>query len=217
MALPVGTDVTEAARALLTDVDGEVYSDAVLLPFLQRAYRYAARYMRGKGVTLVRKQSAVIAMTIGQTTLTRSPGSAPNYPSDLLRPLQLRERQTGGGGLFTVMKLSEGFLPDQAAQDSFGLWEWRADTIYVPLAKQNRDVQIMYDADLTAITTVNDTLLIPDSTDALAAIVASFAAATRDEQTNSEKLRQLGERDLDLIVASELIARRAHGAQWGTS
>lgn len=217
MALPVGTEIADAARALLTDIDGDTYDDATLLPFLQRAYRYAARYLRAKKVGLLRKQSGVLALTIGQTTLTRTPGAVPNYPSDMLRPIALRERQTGGGAKFTNMVMSDGFLPDRDADDVLGHWDWRDDKIETLGAKQNRDVQVLYEADFPAIATINDTFLIPDSLDALAAIAASFAAATRDEQTNSEKLRQLGERDLDLVAASELMVRAARGAQFGSN
>ena len=217
MALYVGTDVTEQARALLTDTAGEVYTDAKLFPFLKRAYRYAQRYLRTKEVSLLIKQSSSIALTVGSTTFTRPSGSLPNYPADMLRPLQLREKQTGGAGRFTLMNMANGFLPDQDAQDALGLWVWRNDLITTLGAKQNKDVQILYEADLTALTSVNDTLYIPDSLDPLAAITASFAAATRDEQVNSEKLRQIGERDLDLIAQSEKLLLRAKGATWQTN
>ena len=66
MALPLVSDVTLAARALIGDTGasgaGEVYVDAVLFPFVNRAYRYAARYMRTKGVSILRKQSAAVVM-----------------------------------------------------------------------------------------------------------------------------------------------------------
>lgn len=221
MALPLVSDVTAAARALIGDTGasgaGEVYIDAVLIPFVQRAYRYAARYMRTKGVSVLRKQSAAIAVTVGQTTLTRPSGATPNYPADMLRPLHLREKQTGGGLVYVQMRMSDGFLPDQPTAAEMGLWDWRLDTVFFIGSTQNRDIQIQYEAELAAVTAAGDSLLIPDSIDALAGLVAAYAAESRDEQTNSDRLQKLAERDLDLLAASELLLRKAAGAKWGTA
>ena len=222
MALPLVSDITAATRAIVCDNGsngagaGEVYTDAVLIPFVNRAYRYAARYLRAKGVALLRKQSAAIAVTAGQTALTRSPAAAPNFPADMLRPLAIRERPTGGAvGTYTMMKSSENFLPDKALVAKLGLWDWRGDTVQFMGATVNVDVQLQYEGELAAVTVAGDTILIPDGIDALAGLTASYAAESRDEMENSEKLRQVAERDLDLIVAGELMLKRAAGAMWG--
>jgi hypothetical protein len=222
MALPLVSDINATTRAKLSDNGstgagtGEVYTDAVLLPFVNMAYRYAARYLRTKGMGLLRKQSVAIAVTIGQTALTRSPGAAPNFPADMLRPIALRERPTGGGvGTYTRMNSSDNFLPDRAAGPKLLLWDWRGDTIQFIGSTVNEDVQLQYEGDLAPLAGPSDTVLIPDGIDALACLTASFAAESRDEGENSEKLRQLGERDLDLIVAAELMLKKAAGAAWG--
>ena len=221
MSLPLVSDVMTATRALMSDVGaagaGECYTDAILLPFVARGYRYAGRYLRAKGVGIVRKQSAAIAVTSGQTTLTRSPGAAPNFPADMLRPIEVRERPTGGAvGTYKTMRVNDGFFPDQALGTELKIWDWRLDQLITPGSTTSSiDVQIQYEADLPALTTVGDSILIPDSIDALANLAAACAAASRDEQANATALQTMGERDLDLLAASELLIRKAQGARWG--
>lgn len=219
MALPQVSDVTAAARPLLTDTfasgAGETYTDDVLLPFVQRAYRYAARYLRAKQVSILRYQSSPIKLAVGKTAFTRSPGTAPNFPTDMVRPIMLRERPSGGGQKYKNMKISDNFLPDQDAGKELALFDWRNDTLEFIGATVDVDIQMQYEADLPELTDVDDTILIPDSVDALAGLVAAFAAESRDEQTNSTRLQTNAERDLDLIAAAELLVRRAKGAQFG--
>src|SRR5271169_5559531 len=221
MALPLVSDITAAARPLLTDTfaagAGETYTDAVLLPFVQRAYRYAARYLRAKQVSILRYQSSPIKLAVGQTTFTRAPGAAPNFPADMIRPIMLRERPTGGGQKYKNLKISDNFLPDQNAGTELALFDWRNDTLEFIGATVDIDVQMQYEADLPALTDVSSTILIADSVDALAGLVAAYASESRDEQTNSTRLQTIAERDLDLVAAAELIVRRAKGAQFGSN
>ncbi len=222
MALPLVSEVTAQVRSLVGDIGnsgaGETYTDAVLLPFVQRAYRLAARYLRAQGVGLLRRQSAAITLTAGQSAISRS--VSPTFPVDLLRPLALREKLTGAGTVpYVNMQPGQNnaFLPDMTGQvvTAFKHWDYRDDQILVPVSTQSNDVQILYEADLPAVTTVGDTIKIPDSLDAMAGLVASFVAQSRDEKTNSDRLFRQATTDLDLIARGESDARKAKTAGWG--
>lgn len=223
MALPLVSDVTAQVRTLMTDIGnagaGETYTDAVLIPFVQRAYRFAARYLRARGVGLLRRQSSTVAVTAGQGAIGRS--VSPTYPADLLRPLALRERLTSSGLAFQNMQPGQNnsFLPDFTGSTvtAFKIWDFRDDNILVPVSSQNNDVQILYEAELPAVTVVGDTLKIPDGLDALAGLAASYAAGSRDEQANAATLMAAALQDLDLIAACEKEARQAKTAQWGSN
>ena len=223
MALPLVSDVTAQVRTLMGDIGnagaGETYTDAVLIPFVQRAYRYAARYLRARGVGLLRRQSTTIATTAGQSAIGRS--ASPTYPVDLLRPLALRERLTGSGLAFQNMQPGQNnsFLPDFTGTTvtAFKIWDFRDDSILVPASTQNNDVQILYEAELPAVTIAADTLKIPDGLDALASLTAVYAAGSRDEQANAAALKAAALEDLDLIAACEKEARQAKTAQWGNN
>lgn len=220
MPLPLVSEITVAARVLMGDVSqtstvGEAYPDVILIPFVARAYRYAARYLRAQGVGLFRKESAAILLAVGKTQFNRiSP--TPLYPSDMLRPIQLREAPASGG-TYQIMKLSDGFLPDQPISGTLKIWDWREDELRFPGASVDTNVQIQYESELSVVTAGTDTCLIPDSLDALAALTAAYAALSRDEKDNALALQTMAEKDLDLIAVSEKIARKAAGAAWGNN
>jgi len=215
------TNVFDETRAHLADVAAEVWTDAVLLVFAQRAYRTCARYLRSKEMGLFRKQSTSVEVAAGKLGLART--GETDYPTYLtaapllLRPIELRE-STVTTGPWTAMRSSDGFTPAAAASGGpLEIWDWREDKIIFPAhAGATVYVQILYEYELAALTTGADTILIPDALDAMALMTASFAAKSRDEKGISEMFKNEATADLDLIARAESAVKKAAGARWGT-
>jgi len=190
----------------------EWMTDAMLLIFINEAYRFSARFLRSEGMGLLRKISASISITAGGGAVTRA--VAPVYPTDMIRPYELQERLTTGPGAWQRMNEAvEGFFPETAAT-TFDLWDWRDDTIYVKPSSVNRDIRISYEAELTALATTASVVLIPDSLDPMAKLVASYALRSRDEVAYAKELEESAIRDLALIAKSEKALKLAKGGRW---
>ncbi len=208
------SDVTARARIHLSDVAAEQWDDTTLIPFVVAAYEEAARVLRSKGMNLFRKESGTIAVASGTKVLNRTGGTT--YPTDLLRPLEIRWRTAGATYWNTPpLRLNDGFFKDEATTASLSLYDWRNDQILLANgANVNTEVQIQYEADLPAITAGSDQILIPNATGPLGFLVASYAADSRDELQHSARWDDLAHKQLELIAVEEMTARRAIGGRW---
>lgn len=189
------------------------------IPLVTRLYRKAQRILRAESqnsVGIMRRQSAAIVVPAGTTSLTRSPASGVNYPSDMLRPIMLRERATGVAP-YTEMKSQDKFMPDQNPTVDLGIYDFRDDKIWFPEAIGEIEVQILYDAAFTDLAVVGDTLAIPDLLDPLALMVASTATRSRTENKQADAWWTDAMEDLKMIVRSEQAVKAAKGDSWGTS
>lgn len=215
MALPTVADVNNQVRYIVADTGTDYLTDAYLLPYVQRAYRKASRYLRSAGMRLLVKDSADINIAAIGTSLTR--GTAPMYPSDLLRPLVLREKPTSvpPATQYTQMSQNQEVFPDRTATTLREIWDWRNDIIYFPASSVAGVITIRYEAELPALTGNGSEILIPDGMDAVALLAAAYAAQARDEQNNSAAFIKLALEDLDLILGSELGAKTARAATFG--
>lgn len=208
------SDVTARARIRLSDVVGEQWDDDALLPFVQDAYEEAARFLRSKGMNLFRKESGTIAVAAGTKTITRTGGTS--YPSDLLRPIEVRWR-TAGATYWDQppLRLNDGFFADGAPGTALTLYDWRNDTIYLGVgASVNTEVQTQYEAELPVVSAPTDTILIPNSLGPIALLVASAAADSRDEVEHADRWDKLAHAQLDYVAMAEQAARRAVPARF---
>lgn len=213
MALPTVADVNVQVRSIVSDPTPDYLSDAILLPLIQRAYRKAARVLRAAGVGLLRKDSADISVPASTVVLERTSGV--QYPSDLLRPLVLREKTTGGTTFTQMSQNHEEFFYDKTAGTLREIWDWWGDQIHIPAASAASTIVIRYEAELPALTGNSSTILIPDGLDAVSLLTACYAAQARDEQTTSGRFMEMALDDLQTIAQAEGGARPARGATFG--
>ena len=215
MALPTVADVNSQVKYIVADSAGDYLTDAYLLPYIQRAYRKAARVLRAAGMRLLVKDSSTIVVAAATTSLDRS-GAGTLYPADLVRPLVLRERPSAPpGGAWSQMSQQQELLYDATAAASRKVWDWRADTIYFPAASASTDIQIRYEAEIPALTGNSSTIAIVDALDAVALLAAAYVAQARDEQQASAKFEALGMEDLQLIAQAETGIKAARAASFG--
>src|ERR1700720_2315489 len=90
-------DALTLARALMNDSSGAVFTDALLRPLLNSAYRGLQRELAENGVSVLGEQQDIDlepSPTTGVTNTEISDTSSPQLPADCLMPQMLWERAT---------------------------------------------------------------------------------------------------------------------------
>src|ERR1700738_4873933 len=143
--------ITSLVRALLNDSQGNLFTDAVLLPYANSAYRKTQRALGNAGaggfiqddVLLVVSAVAQIDTSL-QVSITDATAPPNQLPTDLLVPVKIWERPNGSTQDFVEMvDLSQhGGLPSRGQGLTLSVWEWRADGVYFLGATQDTQIPL---------------------------------------------------------------------------
>lgn len=194
-------DALSLARSLANDASGAVFSDAVLMPFLNSAYRALQRQLAEAGVSVLIAQIDLdLPLTNGVTTTELSDTSTPQLPTDLLAPHQLWEQATGSSDIFTPMEKITGGLPNFQPGSRLRMWEWRTDAIELIGATQKVTVRLRYEKSLPALVLGSDPIQIRSSLDPLAYAVAGMAARSRGAQALAADMLALAEAAVTKLI-----------------
>ena len=186
-------DALNLARSLANDAAGVVFTDTVLLPFLNSAYRALQRELAENGVTvLVAQVDLSLPLTSGLTPTALSDTSTPQLPADCLAPHALWEMATGSSDIFIPMEKITGGMPNLQPSPYLRIWEWREDQINLIGATQPITVRLRYEKGLPLIFSGTDLIMIRSATDPLGYATAAMAARSRGA-------RALG---ADMVVAA---------------
>ncbi len=200
----VNTDV----RALMSDEDNAVFSDAVLLPFIQKSYRKVQRKLAARGVSVFQDTTVLSpAVPINTTALTTS--SSPALPADLIVPYIMWERQSGGADTDWLEMDAKDVLPVRAQGELLAEWVYEANAITLVGATVTREVKIKYERELTALSGNGSVLLIPFSQDAVASYAAEYAARSRTQPELATEFRKLGDMELDELANTFVRSKQA--------
>src|SRR6202167_1721067 len=178
-------DALNLARALVTDSAGVVFTDTLLMPLLNSAYRGLQRELAENGVSVLAEQQDVALATdptSGVTPIEISDVSSPQLPTDCLAPHKLWERATANTtDVFVPMEkfTSGGSMLNLQPSSYLQLWEWREDKINLIGATQAITVRIRYEKVLPILTVRTDPIQIRSATDALGFATAALAARSR--------------------------------------
>ncbi|HEV2206631.1 MAG TPA: hypothetical protein VGR36_08825 [Candidatus Acidoferrales bacterium] len=187
-------DALSLARALLNDTAAAVFTDALLMPLLNSAYRGLQRELAENGVSVLIEQQDLDLEpdpTSGVTNTEISDASSPQLPSDCLMPHMLWERATANtSDVFVPMEkfTSGGSMLNLQPSSYLRLWEWREDKINLIGATQAITVRIRYEKILPAVTLGTDPVQIRAATDPLAFATAALAARSRGARALAQDL-----------------------------
>ena len=143
--------ITQLIRSLLNDAAGNLFTDAVLIPYVNSAYRKLQRALAAAGqetflvddVLLV--VPAVTEVDPSAQVMINDATAPPNQlPTDLLVPLDLWERANGSSDDFVEMvDLSlRGGLPSMEQGPTLQYWEWRQDGLCFCGATQDTQITV---------------------------------------------------------------------------
>jgi hypothetical protein len=178
-------DALTLARALVNDTPGAVFTDTLLMPLLNSAYRGLQRELAENGVSVLMEQQDIEMDLVGTTGVTSteiSAVSSPQLPTDCLMPHVLWERPTANTcDVFVPMEkfTSGGSVLNLQPSKYMPLWEWREDKINLIGATQSITVRVRYEKVLATLTLGTDPVQIHSATNALGYATAALAAHSR--------------------------------------
>jgi hypothetical protein len=187
-------DALTLARALLNDSAAAVFTDTLLMPLLNSAYRGLQRELAENGVSVLAEQQDLdlpTDPTSGVTPTEISDVSSPQLPTDCMAPHMLWERATANTtDVFVPMEkfTSGGSMLNLQPSTYLRLWEWREDKINLIGATQDITVRIRYEKLLPELTLGTDPVQIRASTDPLAFATAALAARSRGARALAQDL-----------------------------
>jgi len=178
-------DALALARALVNDTAASVFTDALLMPLLNSAYRGLQRELAENGVSVLAEQQDISLAVNGSSGVTNtelSDVSSPQLPTDCLMPHMLWERATANtADVFVPMEkfTSGGSMLNLQPSSYLRLWEWREDKINLVGATQAITVRLRYEKILPQLTLGTDPVQIRSASDPLGYATAALAARSR--------------------------------------
>jgi hypothetical protein len=205
--------ITSLIRSLLNDVNGAVFTDTILLPYVNSAYRICQRKIANAGgsewitdnVELVVKAVPANQQDPGTQVVINDATPPPNQlPSNLLNPVKLWERPNLSTQDFVEMVdlTSHGGLPSNIQGQSLQFWEWRTDGIYFIGATQDTQIRLRYNAAFQDLVGPNDVILVRGAQEAIAFAAASEAGGARGSQFVESMDNKFQDAVEDLIIAN---------------
>lgn len=187
-------DALNLARALMNDSAGNVFTDTLLMPLLNSAYRGLQRELAENGVSVMAEQQDIeldVDADTGITNTEISDVSNPQLPTDCLMPHMMWERAAANtAGVFVPMEkfTSGGGMLNLQPSGYLRLWEWREDKINLIGATQAITVRVRYEKLLPLLTIATDPVQIRSATDALGFATAALAARSRGARALAQDL-----------------------------
>lgn len=199
-------NITELIRALLNDVPGAVWTDDVLLPFVNSVYRIFKRRLRERGAPT---STADAALAVGAGVTELDADSTPALPGDFISPIKLWEK--AAGGKFVEMGRVRYGLPDVAQQATLGLWEWVDNKIKFIGSTDALTVKIRYEKELTdlALIAPDNEVELHDAIDAMAHGAAAMAARSRGAQALAKDLLAVLDEETRTAINRENLGEHA--------
>src|SRR5690242_10452500 len=145
--------ITSLVRSLLNDAQGNLFTDTVLLPYANSAYRKLQRALgNAGGGGFIQDDALLVVTAVTQTdtslqvSITDATAPPNQLPTDLLVPIKIWERPSGSSDDFLEMVdlTQHGGLPSRVQDSTLSVWEWRADGIYFLGATQDIQIRLRY-------------------------------------------------------------------------
>ncbi|GAC1626582.1 MAG: hypothetical protein PVS2B2_25740 [Candidatus Acidiferrum sp.] len=180
--------ITSLVRSLLNDAQGNLFTDAVLLPYANSAYRKLQRALGNAGGGGFLQDDALLVVnalaqpdTSVQVSITDATAPPNQLPTDLLLPIKLWERPNGSTDDFVEMVdlTQHGGLPPRLQDVTLSVWEWRADGLYFLGATQNTQIRLRYLKTYPDLTDATSPVLVRNAQEAIAYATAALAGWSR--------------------------------------
>ena len=168
MSVLASTILDEIRTVWLNDANGELFEDAVLLPYLKAAYSDLLSELQLYGSQSITEVAIITPVTTGQVSLS--------LPVDFIAPILLEERTTGSSSLTDFLKMEQRLvLPVVEQTDRLIYWTYREDGIEFVGATTDRDVRLTYQK-LLSIIGINSVIPILGADNFLAPRTAELAS-----------------------------------------
>jgi hypothetical protein len=180
--------ITSLVRSLLNDSQGNLFTDTLLLPYANSAYRKVQRAIgNAGGGGFIQDDILLVVTAVAETdtslqvAITDATAPPNQLPTDLLVPVKIWERPNLSTDDFLEMvDLSQhGGLPSRPQDITLSVWEWRADGIYFIGATQGTQIRLRYSKAYPDLTDSTSPVLVRNAQEAIAYATAALAAWSR--------------------------------------
>jgi hypothetical protein len=188
-------------------IQGDWATDAVLLPYANKAYRKVQmRLSQGGSKTMTNDIILTPSFPAGATQLSDT--SNPQLPADFLAPREVFERIAGQPYFGRPMRPVDA-LPSGPQQALNGVYSWFNETLNFVGALNALDIRLRYFSGFPRITDGTSQILIRDGIDAMASYTALLASSARNGPAVAAYFAQIFEQDMQ-----ELKNTQAHSRQY---
>lgn len=188
MASATLADIVAKVQNLINDSTPQVYTQTVLLPYINMAQDDLADELRNHGAGFARFVSSTLTVTAGTTALTQS--SSPAIPTNLVDVVSIYERPAGGTEQdFVLVQGPMGFsaLPNWNPQTTLAFFDIVQDTTNGPTiqfnpaggATTNREIRIIYLGDVVPFASSGDKSMFYGAQNAISFRTAAYVALSR--------------------------------------
>ena len=180
--------ITALVRSLLNDAAGNLFTDAVLLPYVNSAYRKVQRALANIESGSFLTDNVLLVVTAvaqadasAQVSITDATAPPNQLPTDLLVPMKVWERANGSSDDFIEMTDLTGHdgLPSEPQTQMLRYWEWRADGLYFLGATRDTQIRLRYQKSYPELTDATSPVLVRHAQEAIAYAAAAMAGAAR--------------------------------------
>lgn len=197
------------ARALLNDVGATLWTDAVLLPFLQEAHRELQVKLYLKGLPVLKEVSTVLSVPANTTNLS----SVGSFPTDVIEPIWLKEKLNGEADSRFIDMEEVDFIPDIERDTRNRYWCWREEVINILGATVATQVKLRYTKGLTLPTSNGSALGFIFAESYIGPRCAALAAQSVDNVTLYEAQTMESQAKIDEILRANVKGMQNLGAR----
>jgi len=187
-AYNVASQIFSLVRAHLNDQKSNVFTNNILTPYVQAAYRKMQRELANSGQeTFITDEALLVVAALAapdpsvQVAITDATAPPNQLPVDLVCPLRVWERPDGTTQEFADLSdwTGRGGMPSYPQDQTLHMWEWRSDGLYFPGALQDVQIRLRYLKMLPEISDGTSQISIRSVIDAVAFFAAYYAANAR--------------------------------------
>lgn len=183
---------------------GDVYTDTVLMPMMNAAYRNVQRKLLEDGSPTATDTYEWFGVPVDTKSITDA--TDPQLPSNFLAPRLLYERMQGGPKYQEMQPVDE--IPDRPEQPLNRVFSWRTEGLYLPGATSVLDIKLRYYRSLYDLAAPDSYILIRGGSDAVSYYTASLAANSRSDP-RAGQFESKGDEAME-----QLLDLQAHSGQY---
>ena len=199
-------DVFDRARSKLNDRAGDIFTNEVLLPFLNDSWEELQSELQVHGLPATTQTTQVLQIAPG--TLKLDGQSTPNLPANLIEPLDVYERVPGTERWSSMQERPYGLYRGELGS-RLGTWRWEEDGLQFIGSYNPVEILIRYTRSFDEFLGENSPIPLPGAK--LFYIYRTAAHAAQDIGQNGTRADKL-----DLKAEwekSKYIATRVNGLQ----
>ena len=187
------------AQALLNDVAKTIWTDAVLLPYLQKSHRELQVLLWESGIDAIKEITAIKSVAADATDL------GGDLPSNIIVPLTLKERSDSSTSDRDWIDVAETDpLPDIEPTTSIQYWAWRGEIIEFIAPTTARKIKLRYLKGLSSVTSGASPIGFIFGEMYLGPRLASIAVESVGNSTRADELRKDAGIWIPKIIASNV-------------